>query len=498
DAKGWLAGLIAAGTTVALYLAIFWPLQSTPFGELFLDRGVIPYFITLFACWGGAILLLKYLAVRKQLGYADMELELELIPLEIGMQVTTENVDQFLGHIGSLPDSQRKSIMGRRIGGALEHFKHRTSVPEVQEYLSSQAEIDGSGVDSGYTLLRAFIWAIPILGFIGTVMGISTAVTGLSDTMPSASDKSGADKKSGADSAAANMMKGMGTVTSGLPTAFDTTMLALVMAILLLFPTEWLRKTEYRMLDRIEEFANESLLRRMSDKNQLSGEAPEIVRDALEGAFQEHQKWLAQWQAQVGELGQVIGGEFEAAVLGMQDKIAESEKQRFSEVQNSAEIVREMFEQFGQATVSWQRSSDEARRNIEASLKAASNLQSVVAENGRQIAAVVEKQSQIAAVQADDGMRDEIKNLTEQIKNDGLRDEVRQLRDVVAGNNVSEEIQKLRDDVQQIKVDGKSPPPLVSGLELEPLEMESAPAANRNEKKHGLFGFFRGRNTKSD
>ena len=69
---------------------------------------------------------------------------------------------------------QRESILGRHIQGALGRTRSRNSVPEVQEYLATQAEIDASSVDAGYTLLRAFIWAVPILGFIGTVMGIST------------------------------------------------------------------------------------------------------------------------------------------------------------------------------------------------------------------------------------------------------------------------------------------------------------------------------------
>ena len=43
--------------------------------------------------------------------------------------------------------------------------------------LKSQSEIDATMVDSSYVLIKVFIWAIPILGFIGTVLGISEAVS---------------------------------------------------------------------------------------------------------------------------------------------------------------------------------------------------------------------------------------------------------------------------------------------------------------------------------
>lgn len=487
EAKGWLAGLIAVAVTVVLYAAIFFPLGSTHIGALFVKRGPIPYVITLFTCWGAALLVLKYLAVRKQRGYA--ELELELIPLEIGLQVAPENVDQFLDHLVGLPEEQRQAILTRRIQGALEHFKHRNSVPEVQEYLSSQAELDASGVDSGYTLLRAFIWAIPILGFIGTVMGISDAVSGLARTMPSteavAKDKNAAgDAKAAApagparaaadESIGAKMMKGMSLVTDGLATAFDTTLLALVMAIVLLFPTEWLRKTEYRMLDRIEEFANESLLRRMSDEKQSDAESPEMVRDALEAAFQEHQRWLAQWQAQVAELGQVIGAEFEGAVMNVQDRLAESERERLARVNETAELIDKMFSQFGQTTGSWTRATEDVRQNLEASLETAAKLDSAVADSRERLEKMADKQGRLGNGDGvdNDALRDELRSALHDMKAEMQR-EVRQL------TATAQEAVAARAAAESIPSRAEPPPTMAT---IEPAEPP---------RRSSLFGFFR-------
>lgn len=57
----------------------------------------------------------------------------------------------------------------------------------------------------------------------------------------------------------------MSGVTQGLATAFDTTFVGLVFVALLLLPTEALKRLEYGMLDRIESFTNDVLLRRLAD-----------------------------------------------------------------------------------------------------------------------------------------------------------------------------------------------------------------------------------------
>ena len=365
---GWQAALAGGIATVLFFLFVI-PLRSTTFGAFFLYRGPAPLLIMLLAFWGLATLAIKYFKVRRQMDYA--KLELELIPLEIGLQITPSNVDQFLGHLANLPREQRMSIFGRRIHGALEHFKSRTSVPEVQEYLATQAEIDASSVDSGYTLLRAFIWAVPILGFIGTVMGISAAVGGLNTSISEGTGQ--------------QLMLGLGQVTQGLSTAFDTTLLALTMAILLLFPTESLRKAEYGMLDRIELFANESLLRRMSDEQGpvKTADLPDVVREALEGTFREHQRWLAQWQAQVGQLGQLIGADFEGVCVRVKQKIQEGAQSRLQENERLAQLMQEVLDRAGQSSAQWQRSEGSASEGLRRFLDAAAQLHNALEQETR-------------------------------------------------------------------------------------------------------------------
>ena len=381
DVPGWLVGLTGGVLTVLLYMVLFYPLAGTRFGATFVNRGIIPYITMLFSCLGFSILGLKYWGVLRQMSYA--ELELELIPLEIGLQVTPANVDQFIGHLTRLPPAQRYSILGRRLHGALEHFKSRNSVPEVQTYLTTQAEIDASAVDGGYTMLKALIWAVPMLGFIGTVVGLSAAVSGL-ETVTQGGD------------IAAHLKVALGGVTAGLATAFDTTLIALVMAVLLLFPMEALRRTEYRMLDRIEQFANESLLRRMAETQAHTSheELPDVVRSALEGAFKEHERWLAQWQAQVSQLGQLIGGDFESAAVRVHESIAQSDSLRLRELHDLKQGLSELFNQAGQSTQSWHDAERTANETSQEFLDGARRLESVLAEHCRLLGKLVVHQNE--------------------------------------------------------------------------------------------------------
>lgn len=381
-----LAGLIGLAAAALLY-AVFYALpKDYTLYKFMTQRSGVQHIITLVTCWGLAFLALKYVAVQRELRSADRELE--LIPLEIGLQITPANVDKFIDHLGRLPADERDGFLARRIRGALDHFKHRNNVSEVQGYLATQAEIEASAVDSGYTLMRVFIWVCPILGFIGTVLGISFAVTELAAALPKPGE---AGTELGG-----KLMAGIGKVTGGLATAFDTTMLGLVCVVILMFPTEALKKIEYGMLDRVQAFANESLLRRMAEGQPQGEDAamPKVVRQALESAFQEHQRWLTQWQAQVAKLGQVIGGEFEAYATGVQNRVAQGSAAQAAAVEGAARRVADAIGQFDRAAGAFERA---AGADVKETLAAMARLHESLAGNTAALGRVLGQQEELAA-----------------------------------------------------------------------------------------------------
>lgn len=381
DVNPWLAAITGGIATVFLYAIFIWMDRGPHWklGEFMCDRGWVQPAITFVTCWGISLLIFKLFAVRRQL--VTPERELELIPLDIGLQVTSGNVDAFLGHLNGLSRERQGSILLRRVRGALEHFKFRNSVPEVQTYLSTQAQVDASGVDSGYTLLRAFIWVCPILGFVGTVIGISVAISQLQGALERAKAPApGAAATAAAPADPAKMQKaiedGMAGVTSGLSTAFDTTLLGLICVILLLFPTELLRKAEYATLDRIEVYANESLLRRMSEGGpSLDKDPAAYAREALHAAFQQHQQWLAQWQDQVGRLGQTVGGKFEVAIRDVVRVLGETEAARLERIDKVSGVLDQILVQANRTAEAALRTSERTAAQSERSAEALVGLQ---------------------------------------------------------------------------------------------------------------------------
>ena len=84
------------------------------------------------------------------------------------------------------------------------------------------AELENEHLQNSYSLPRFFVWALPIVGFIGTVWGIGLSISFFSDTM--GASQSGA-------SVSTMLQENIPLVTKGLSTAFDTTLLALVLSL---------------------------------------------------------------------------------------------------------------------------------------------------------------------------------------------------------------------------------------------------------------------------
>ena len=121
---------------------------------------------------------------------------------------------------------------------------------DVSTILKSQAENDENQIASSYTLIGGMVWAIPVLGFIGTVQGLSAAIGTFTQTL-AASNDIGAIKSN---------LQG---VTSGLSTAFETTLVALVMALFLQLYVSALQKRETDFLDECNDYCHQHVIAKL-------------------------------------------------------------------------------------------------------------------------------------------------------------------------------------------------------------------------------------------
>ncbi len=124
----------------------------------------------------------------------------------------------------------------------LQHLD--TNDPQAaHELIRHQSDLEADAAASGYRTVKLFIWAMPILGFIGTVLGISLSVGGFSEFLTTNVSIDEIDR----------VTSELGNVASGLSFAFDTTLLGLMGGLLASVVSSAVQAREERNLTRLEE-----------------------------------------------------------------------------------------------------------------------------------------------------------------------------------------------------------------------------------------------------
>jgi flagellar motor component MotA len=264
---------IAAGATILFlgFLLLFSPPQGTPSSEYSMMQYLamvwkghleVNGLNTLFFFWAIVILVMKFMKLRHQ----KAAMLLDILPYKLGNEINAENVGSFIDHLYKLPSNLRDSMMVNRIRKSLEIFEIKQNSGDVVHLMSAQSDIDAGRIAQSFAGVKAFLWAIPILGFIGTVLGLSHALLSLSfDNLE--------DVK-----AIIGVLKG---VISGLGTAFDATLVGLVFAMLVNFPMNAMIKMEDDNLNNIDSFCNEVLVPRLNDGAGVAGGDTEAVMNHL-------------------------------------------------------------------------------------------------------------------------------------------------------------------------------------------------------------------------
>lgn len=239
----WL--VVAAVLTVGVYSAAAW--FSTSYWAAVLHRSWTQYAVVLLWFWCLMILLIKALKLRVQrraLGFTD------LVPAEADFVLSAATAEDVLATLRENCDDPTRFILFNRIDLALSNLKNMGNIADVDEVFQSQADNDEGAMESSYSLLRGLIWAMPVLGFIGTVIGLSDAIGNFSGVLSETADPAGlADE--------------LRKVTDGLATAFDTTLVALVAALAIQLLMTVVHKSEEELLDDCKEYCQRRVVGKM-------------------------------------------------------------------------------------------------------------------------------------------------------------------------------------------------------------------------------------------
>lgn len=209
--------------------------------------GRIPIPIIVLSIWCLVFLSVKALKIRSQ----RRALAIDFVPQDTSFSLTAGTADAVVDAIDRAADEPMRFLFLARCRAVLRMMRNLGRVSDVDDVLASRGEADESTVDSGYTVLRGFIWAIPVLGFIGTVVGLTQAMGRFGEALRSA----GKDVE-----AITQQLTG---VLAGLDTAFITTAEALIAVIFIhLFQTA-VRRADERLLDDIRAACADSIVSRV-------------------------------------------------------------------------------------------------------------------------------------------------------------------------------------------------------------------------------------------
>ena len=241
----WLGVAAVMTILVALVLVIVVP---NSYLLLMMNRCWTNWAVVFFSWWCLGILLAKWIKTSIQLRALRA---VDIVPRRGDFILSPGTSGDVLRRIKAVAERPKDFLLFRRIDMALSNLGNIGEVRDVGAVLESQADSDGSSVDSSYTVIRSLIWTIPILGFIGTVVGLSQAIGSFTDVLTQTGSDAGSIKSK------------LGPVVGGLATAFETTLVALVAAVIIQLLSTWVYKREEALLDGITDFTTENVLSRL-------------------------------------------------------------------------------------------------------------------------------------------------------------------------------------------------------------------------------------------
>ena len=171
-------------------------------------------------------------------------LHMDLIPLSEGKRILPEDTRDVSRQIQDLPPSQRDALLPRALLAALQRFSTTRNIQDVSSATHSYCNTEAERLESELSMIRYIAWAIPSVGFIGTVRGIGDAL-------------------GQAHKAIEGDIFG---VTKSLGVAFNSTLIALVISIGLMFLLHQLQLLQERYVLDAEAFCEEKLTRHLYTK----------------------------------------------------------------------------------------------------------------------------------------------------------------------------------------------------------------------------------------
>jgi biopolymer transport protein ExbB/TolQ len=155
--------------------------------------------------------------------------------------VLPEDARVYSRPLEALPRAEQDGFLPRLLMVAYNRFGATRSVQDAAEAVRDECEFEAASMDTKLSMVRFTAWAIPAVGFVGTVRGIGAALQEAQGAM--GGDISG--------------------VTMGLGITFNATLTALVSCIIVMFWMHQLQQYQDRLVLDGRTYVDRQLLRKM-------------------------------------------------------------------------------------------------------------------------------------------------------------------------------------------------------------------------------------------
>jgi hypothetical protein len=249
-AAAFLLGLpLAAGLLTLIH---FGPLAH-PLVQRYVSHPVEYVEVVLFCCALGALAAKLWNVLTERAACRT-----EVLPAWDGRPVPVAEAGRLRAGLHQLARRLHNTYLVRRVSAVLDFVASRGSAAGLDDQLRGLADNDVLAQEGSYALTRFITWAIPILGFLGTVLGITGAISGVTPE---------------------RLEHDLSTVTDGLALAFDATALALALTMVTMFFSFVVERAEQGVLEAVDRYADGQLAHRFERGGVDGGEFTAVVRE---------------------------------------------------------------------------------------------------------------------------------------------------------------------------------------------------------------------------
>lgn len=210
-----------------------------------------PEQIACYCCfiWGLLIFLGRYWETRRQ----RVAFGLSLLSTEEGTRILPEDARPLQRQLDQLTSRHGPFILANMIRAGLSKLALSRSSLDVRETLKTQADVDLGRLISSMATMNYLAWAIPAIGFFGTVRGLAGSMT-----------------------LAGEGGEQLRIATQHLTIAFDCTLVALGLSLISMFFIHTLQREEESLVIDCQQYCLEHLVNRLYEPD-LSVSVPTIA-----------------------------------------------------------------------------------------------------------------------------------------------------------------------------------------------------------------------------